>query len=346
VSTSIKNNQYLPVIGITLGDSNGIGPEILIQALDQKGWKYPFQPVVYGDSSLLNDLVKECGSDLRFEPVQTIQEAKAFKKDVIPVLQGSSQSIPYRPGVLDPAAGANAAIWIEEATHHALAKEIDGLVTCPVNKDGMMQGGCPYAGDTPMLAALTNTSVCYMSLFAEHMRIVHITAHLSMKDAVATVKKDRIFDAIKVSFNTLKQMGFKEPRIAVAGLNPHAGEMGAFGNEEAFEIAPAVDLATKDGIVCTGPYSPDTVFSKMAEGEFDLVVAMYHDQGHIPFKLVAMDEGVHVTLGLPFVRTSPDHGTAFDIAGKGQARPDSMYAALQLAAQWARFSSSPSKVVP
>lgn len=341
--TSAQKHISPPIVGITLGDSNGIGPEILIKALSEKSHPYPFLPIVYGDAALLNDFANKEAMALSFEAVEEFPSL-LHQDGPIPVLQCGARAVPYRPGTQDPAAGANAALWIEEGTHAAMAGKINALVTCPVNKDVMIQGGCPYAGHTPMLAALTNTPVCYMSLFADHMRIVHITAHLSMSDAVAAVKTEKILDAIEISHRTLKQMGFETPRIAVAGLNPHAGEMGAFGHEEAEEIEPAVLKAQEKGIACEGPFSPDTVFARMIQGEFDLVVAMYHDQGHIPFKLVAMDEGVHVTLGLPFVRCSPDHGTAYDIAGTGQARHDSMYGALQLAAQWARFSSTTQEV--
>jgi 4-hydroxythreonine-4-phosphate dehydrogenase len=343
VSSSSQLHTSPPVIGITLGDSNGIGPEILIKALHEKVHEYPFLPVVYGDAALLNRVAEKLGAAVSFEAVPDYP-ATSLGEGSVPVLECGAKVVAYRPGTEDPDAGANAALWIEEGSRAALTGKVNALVTCPVNKDVMMQGGCPYAGHTPMLAALTNTPVCYMSLFADHMRIVHITAHLSMRDAVDAVKTERILDAIEISHLTLKQMGFQTPRIAVAGLNPHAGEMGAFGHEEAEEIAPAVARARAQSICCEGPFSPDTVFAKMAEGEFDLVVAMYHDQGHIPFKLVAMDEGVHVTLGLPFVRCSPDHGTAYDIAGRGEARHDSMYAALQLAARWAQFSTTTQEV--
>lgn len=332
--TSTLPVRTKPIIGITMGDSNGIGPEILVKALDTLKQNDSFIPVVYGNAALLNHIAQEYQLPVTFTERDNIPEIHAGAPD-IPVIQCGARAIPYTPGILDPLAGANAALWIRTATEDASAKRVDGMVTCPVNKDGMLKGGCPYAGHTPMLAALTQTEECYMSLFSSNMRIVHITAHLSMKDAVAAVKKERIYRTIKQSYRTLNQMGFEEPRIAVAGLNPHAGEMGAFGTEELEEIQPAVDRARQENIQCTGPLSPDTVFSRMNSGEFDVVVAMYHDQGHIPFKLINMDEGVHATLGLPFVRTSPDHGTAFDIAGTGKARAESMCAALLLSAQWA-----------
>ncbi len=172
-----------------------------------------------------------------------------------------------------------------------------------------------------------------MCLFTDNMRIVHISAHFPLRDAVEMVRKDRIVTSIRIAHDALKRLGVPRRRIGVAGLNPHAGERGLLGTEEAREIEPAVAQCRAEGIDCSGPHPPDTVFRRMAEGEFDLVVAMYHDQGHIPLKLVAMDEGVNVTLGIPIVRTSVDHGTAYDIAGKGVARDDSLCAAIRLAAR-------------
>ncbi len=323
-----------PLVAITMGDPNGIGPEILAKALSAHALGTYCRPVVFGDKTVL----EQAGEGRPgMPPCHAISDLNEMDTDngVIPVFQAGCASPPLRPGTIDPETSHCAAVWIESAARLALAGRLQALVTCPVSKEGLLRSGCPHAGHTPMLQAITGVEQCHMSLFHERLRIVHITAHLSMRNAVAAVRKDRILHAIEAGYHTLRRLGFAAPRLAVSGLNPHAGENGAFGREEIEEIAPAAVLARSRGIDCAGPFAPDTVFNRMYGGEFDLVVAMYHDQGHIPFKLVAMDEGVHVTLGLPFIRTSPDHGTAYDIAGTGRARENSLVAAIALAAQWA-----------
>ncbi len=322
------------MLGLTMGDCNGVGPEILAKALAALSPKMPCHLVVLGSISILESMRPYAPDMPPLYDIDTLETLDPSRLG-IGVYSAGCPSPPLRPGMLDVQAGGCAAAWIEAATKAALTGQIQGMVTCPVNKEGMLLSGCPYPGHTPMLAALTGTTECHMSLFSDRMRIVHITAHLSMKDAVRAVTKARVLRAIEAGATVLKRLEFAAPRIAVAGLNPHAGEAGTFGREEIEEIAPAVETACKQGISCFGPVPPDTVFQRMYTGEFDLVVAMYHDQGHIPFKLIAMDEGVHATLGLPFIRTSPDHGTAYDIAGKGEARAESMCAAIALAAQWA-----------
>jgi len=320
-------------LAITLGDINGVGPEILAKALEQL-WPAPPCPlVVFGDIRVLESMRRFAPLMPELYGLDSLDGVGADNRG-IPVFDAGCTTPLLQPGKLDPEAGRCAAAWIEAAAKAALAGKVQGMVTCPVNKEGMLLSGCPYPGHTPMLAALTGTKECHMSLFADRMRIAHITAHLSMADAVKAVTKERVLRAIEAGHSVLKRLGISSPRIAVAGLNPHAGEAGTFGSEEINEIVPAIEAALQQGIPCCGPVAPDTVFQRMYNGEFDLVVAMYHDQGHIPFKLVAMDEGVHATLGLPFIRTSPDHGTAFDIAGTGAARSGSMCAAIRLAAQW------------
>lgn len=324
-----------------MGDTNGIGPEILAKALSTRSWHSLCVPVVFGDLSILQQAGAGLPGMPAFYEISTI-DALDTSSTAIPVFNAGCASPVLKPGTIDPGASRCAAVWIETAARLACEGKLQGLVTCPVSKEGLLLSGCPHAGHTPMLQAITGVDYCHMSLFHDRLRIVHITAHLSMKDAVAAVKIDTVFRGIEAGYTTLKRLGFAKPRLAVAGLNPHAGESGAFGREEIEEIAPAAALAREHGMDCSGPYAPDTVFNRMYNGEFDLVVAMYHDQGHIPFKLVAMDEGVHVTLGLPFIRTSPDHGTAYDIAGTGRARADSLCAAITLAAQW----SAPHRDLP
>lgn len=257
-------------------------------------------------------------------------------ENVIPVLDSGMVAPPPRPGYLDPEAGRCAVEWTKAAVRHALEGRVDGMVTCPLNKEGIHRAGYSYQGHTELIAELTGSADYRMSLFAGAMRIVHITTHLSLAEAIQAVKAGRIITTIRVAYRALVGLGLPRRRIAVAGLNPHAGEAGAFGMEEIQEITPAIRAGLAEGIECSGPYPADTVFSRMRDGEFDLVVAMYHDQGHVPLKLIAMDESVNVTLGIPIIRTSVAHGTAYEIAGAGVAREDSLCAAIELAAQFAR----------
>ncbi len=240
-------------------------------------------------------------------------------------------------------AGRCAVEWVKTAVRWALEKRVAAIVTCPINKEGIHRAGYPYAGHTELIADMTESPDYRMCLFAGGMRLVHITSHMSMLDAIAAVRKDRIATSIRTGHEALVRLGLPRKKIAVAALNPHAAEGGAFGFEEETEIVPAIETCRSEDIDCSGPYPADTVFRRMRDGEFDLVVAMYHDQGHIPAKLVAMDEGVNVTLGIPIIRTSVDHGTAYDIAGTGKAREDSLVAAIELAAQFAAVKGLGSK---
>lgn len=328
------------LLGITMGDVNGIGPEILAKALAHPGIQRVLPLVVFGDSGVLESMRRYAPTMPHCYRIDTWEQIDLTRSD-IPVFDAGQAVSALHPGALDTCAGRCAVAWLEAAIAACMDERLCGLVTCPVSKEGMLLAGCPYAGHTPMLLALTGASDCHMSLFSGRMRIIHITAHLSLQEAVAHVTKDRIVRAVEVGMRTLRRIGFSAPRIAVAGLNPHAGEGGVFGDEEQREIAPAVAEARARGISCVGPIAPDTVFERMYRGDFDLVVAMYHDQGHIPFKIVSMDEGVHVTLGLPFIRSSPDHGVAYDIAGRGIAREHSLCAAIELAAQWVRHGVKP-----
>jgi 4-hydroxythreonine-4-phosphate dehydrogenase len=251
----------------------------------------------------------------------------------IAVIGAGTNAPPYRPGVLDFEAARCAVVWFEAAVAAAMAGEVAGVVTCPIHKEGIHGAGSTYAGHTDMLAALTGARDYRMCLFAGNIRVVHISGHHSMRDALDLVRRERIVNSLRMGHEALVRLGLPRKRIAVAGLNPHAGEAGAFGREEIDEIRPAVLQCREEGIDCEGPISPDAVFRQHVDGEFDMVIAMYHDQGHIPIKLIAMDDGVNVTLGPPIVRTSVDHGTAYDIAGTGVAREQSLRAAIQLAAE-------------
>lgn len=322
-----------PVLGITMGDVNGVGPEILAKALARPDVAAACTPIVFGDAAVLEyarRFAPGCPEPLG------VSEVQMTPPGYVAVVDAACPAPPVRPGTLDAAAGRCAVEWVKKAVNATLSGALEGIVTCPISKECIHQAGYTYSGHTELVAEMTGSADYRMCLFAGPMRVVHITSHLSMCEAVRAVTRDRIATSVKIGYDAMRRLGFDQPRIAVAGLNPHAGERGAFGTEEADEIAPAI-LACRDaGLPCSGPYPPDTVFRRMHEGEFDMVIAMYHDQGHIPMKLIAMDEGVNVTLGIPIVRTSVDHGTAFDIAGRGIAREHSLCAAVTLAAMLAR----------
>ncbi len=318
-----------------MGDVNGVGPEILAKALARPEVWESCRPVVLGSEHTLEAARRFAPDCPKPRAVEQLRDV-AFTRDEVPVLNAGCEPLTLHPGTLDPAAGHCAVEWAKLGVRLALDKAVDGIVTCPLNKEGIHRAGHRYAGHTELIAQMTASRDYRMCLFTDTMRIVHITSHMALHDAIEAVKADRIATSIRLGQGALARLGLPRQRIAVAGLNPHAGEAGAFGSEEAKEIAPAIHRCQAEGIDCSGPYPADTVFARMHSGEFDLVVAMYHDQGHIPLKLIAMDEGVNVTLGIPIVRTSVDHGTAYDIAGKGVAREASLCAAIRFAAQFAR----------
>ncbi len=321
-----------PRLAITMGDTNGVGPEILAKVLARPDVLEICEPVVFGSASALRDGARVVAARLSIREMDELPSRARVTED-IPVIDWGFPAPAWHPGVLEPEASRCAVEWLKAAIRCAQTGLLDGIVTCPINKEGIQAAGYNYLGHTEILADLTQTQDYRMSLFAGDIRVVHISSHCSLLQAIAYVKRDRIAESIRIAHAALVQLGLERRRIGVAGLNPHAGEAGVLGSEEATEITPAIALCRSEGIDCLGPYPPDTVFKRMVEGEFDLVVAMYHDQGHIPVKLIAMDLGVNVTLGIPIVRTSVDHGTAYDIAGTGKARPDSLCAAIRLAAK-------------
>lgn len=289
-------------------------------------------PAVIGSARVLEDARRFAPGCPVPEPVEHLRGLPVGEGRVA-VLDGGFEAPALRPGTLDPEAGLCAAEWVKTAARLCLQGQAAGMVTCPISKECIQKAGYAYAGHTDLIAELAGAREYRMCLFTDSLRIVHISAHLALRDAVDAVKKERIVRSIQVGHAALVKMGMPTPRIAVAGLNPHAGEAGVFGREEIEEIRPAIEQCNAQGVACSGPYPPDTVFKRMREGEFDMVIAMYHDQGHIPLKLIAMDEGVNVTLGIPLVRTSVDHGTAFDIAGQGVAREESLCAAIRFASK-------------
>lgn len=315
-------------LGITMGDPAGIGPEISLKVLE-KNKEYRECSIIYGSISILEYYKEKLKlKDIKFN---IIKNTKEFKKDYINVIQVFDIDMKdITIGKVSGLCGEAAYKYIERAIQDALQGNIAVVITAPINKEALNKGGYHYEGHTEIFAKLTNTKKYAMLLWSEKLSVVHVSTHCSLQDACRKVTKDRVLNVIELSGKFLQQLGVKEPRIAVAGLNPHSGEAGLFGTEEIEHIIPALNQAKKDNWKVEGPIPPDTVFLKAYRKEYDVVVAMYHDQGHIPIKLLAFDEGVNVTLGLPIIRTSVDHGTAFDIAGKGIASEKSILKALIL----------------
>ncbi|WP_159585395.1 4-hydroxythreonine-4-phosphate dehydrogenase PdxA [Chelativorans xinjiangense] len=313
-------------IGITLGDPAGVGPEIICKALADMEAAHRRQVLVIGSIPVLKAAAEITGTDLKFvegRPGEVIEGTVAV--DHIP-LDG-----PVTFGRLDPRCGDAAFRFIASAVEHARAGRIGCIVTAPINKEALNRAGHHYDGHTGMLAALTGSRSSFMLLASERLSAVHVSTHVSLKKAIDRATPQRILETIRAGHEHLRRLGLAAPRIAVAGINPHCGENGLFGREDDEQVAPAVEMARGEGIDVTGPVSPDTVYHRAYHGAFDLVVAQYHDQGHIPMKLVAFDTTVNVSLGLPIDRTSVDHGTAFDIAGTGKASHINMHAAIAYA---------------
>lgn len=325
-----------PILGITMGDAAGVGPEIIVKALADPAIYELCRPVVVGDKKIMERAVEIVGAELICRTVTHPAEAgnEYGSIDVID-LHNLPPELPF--AAVDARAGRAAYEYIEAAVSYALKYEIHAVVTAPLHKEALNLGGCHFPGHTEILAHLAGVKNYAMMLVGGTLRVIHISTHKSLRQACDLVKKDRIIQVIHLANETLQMLGIREPRIAVAGLNPHAGEGGLFGVEDIEEIAPAVAFAQAQGLNVSGPIAPDTVFYRTAlQKQFDIVVVMYHDQGHIPLKVLGFETGVNVTVGLPYIRTSVDHGTAFDKAGKGTADSQSMIESLRLAAQMAK----------
>lgn len=321
----------MKVIGITMGDPAGVGPEIILKALADKKTIKKHICVVYGAVDILRYYKDMLHLDCALQEIQEVREAKPEMVNVLDPLGLRKES--YSIGKIFPCCGDAAFRYIEKAVQDTRESKIEAIVTAPLNKEALHKGGHHYDGHTEILAALTNTKK-YAMFFYGPLKVIHVSTHCSLREACDRVKKERILDCIEMADLTLKQLGMKAPMIAVAGLNPHAGENGIFGWEEIQEIIPAVHEAKKMGILADGPISADTVYMKALKGTYDAVVAMYHDQGHIPAKLELMDQCVNCTVGLPVIRTSVDHGTAFDIAGMGIANAENMINAIHAAEEF------------
>ena len=338
-----------PVIGITMGDPASIGPEITIKALAGHQDLYDAcRPLVIGDAEIMRRARRMVGrEDIEIHPVTSVSEAR-FTPGVIDVYDMKMvDADTMKIGQVSVEAGNAAFQYVKKVIEMAMADEVDGTVTNALNKEAMNLAGHHFSGHTEIYAHYTGTKKYCMMLAHGNMRVTHVSTHVSLREACDRVKKDRVLEVIRLSNEACKDLGIEKPRVAVAGLNPHCGEGGLLGDEEIKEITPAIEAARAEGIDATGPYPPDSVFSKLRGGWYDIVVCMYHDQGHIPLKVVGFVynqkegkwdavEGINLTLGLPIIRVSVDHGTAFDQAGTGMANELSLMNSIDYAIRLAR----------
>ncbi|HEX3176010.1 MAG TPA: 4-hydroxythreonine-4-phosphate dehydrogenase PdxA [Methylomirabilota bacterium] len=331
-----------PILGITMGDPAGVGPEIIARAGAEPTVRRGSRPVVVGAASAMRAALGLVGSPLAVHAVTRVAEC-GWADGALEVLDLANIDMDALPrGAVSAAAGRAAYAYIERAVALAQSGEIHGIVTAPVNKEALAAAGVPHSGHTEILARLSNTRDFAMLLLGHELRVIHVTTHVSLRQVPDLVTTERVLKTIRLAQQTMRGLGRPAARIAVAGLNPHAGEDGLFGDEERRSIVPAIEAARAEGMTVTGPLPADTLFSRARGGEFDIVVAMYHDQGHIPVKTLGFNydeatkrwtglSGVNVTVGLPFLRVSVDHGTAFDRAWKGIANPESMIEAIDVA---------------
>ena len=345
-----------PILGVTMGDPAGVGPEIIVRAGAEPEVQRTSRPVVIGAAATLGEALALVGSPLRLHSVTQVAECR-WQPGTLEVLDLANVDMATLPRArVSAAAGRAAYEYIETAVALAKAGAIDGIVTAPINKEALASAGMTHSGHTEILASLSGTRDFAMLLMGHELRVIHVTTHVALRRVPDLVTRDRVLRTIQLAQRTLEGLGIPRGRIAVAGLNPHAGEDGLFGDEEKTAIVPAIEAARGEGLNVAGPLPADTLFSRARGGEFDIVVAMYHDQGHIPVKTLGFNydettkrwvglSGVNVTVGLPFLRVSVDHGTAFDRAWKGIANHESMVEALHVAvrmlsAPGARRSSS------
>jgi len=331
-----------PILGVTMGDPAGVGPEIIARALAEPAVIASSRPVVIGSAAIMKEALGLVGSPLALHVVRGIADSR-WEAQMLECLDlGNVEAATLLRGEVSAVAGRAAYDYIERAIRLAQAGEIHGIVTAPVNKEALAAAGVRHSGHTEILAELSHTRDYAMLLMGKELRVIHVTTHVALRRVPDLVTRDRVLTTIRLAQRTMEGLGKPRARIAVAGLNPHAGEDGLFGDEEKREIVPAITAARGEGMTVIGPIPADTLFSRARGGEFDIVVAMYHDQGHIPVKTLGFEydesrktwtglSGVNVTVGLPFLRVSVDHGTAFDRAWKGTANHESMTEAIEVA---------------
>jgi 4-hydroxythreonine-4-phosphate dehydrogenase len=331
-----------PLIAITMGDAAGVGPEIIMKSMADGAMRADCRAFVVGDARRLREAGEIVGSRLQITPVDLERiDAVSAARDAVPCVDLGliPERLPW--GELSAVAGDAAFRYVETAARLAMARRIDAICTAPLNKQALHMGGHRYPGHTEMLAALTNVDEVSMMLTAPNLRVIHVTTHMGLIDAIAKIDPGLVERTILRAQSVLVTSGLSRRKIGVCGINPHAGEGGLFGRgEEAEKIEPAIAACIARGIDVEGPLPADTLFYRAGRGDFDLVVAMYHDQGHGPVKVLGLEAGVNVTVGLPVIRTSVDHGTAFDIAGAGKADDGSLLQALRQAIVLTRSGST------
>ncbi len=335
-----------PVISITMGDPAGIGAEITVRALNNKELYDKARPVVIGSKEVMQDALNLIAFNLKLNVIERLENIKGKYGEIDLLDLANIKLDDFKYGEVSAKAGKAAIDYIFTAIELAKEKKVDAVVTGPIHKEAINAAGYHYAGHTEMFAEKTKTEDYAMMLADEEMRVIHVSTHVSLREACELVKKDRVLKVIRLADQAIKGLGIDDPQIGVAGLNPHAGEQGLFGDEEINEITPAIEEAKKEGISVEGPIPPDTIFSKVIGGQYDIAVVMYHDQGHIPMKVTGFKydkstnkwssvSGVNATIGLPIIRTSVDHGVAFGKAGEGRANEESMVQAIKMAIQLA-----------
>lgn len=326
----IRRLNRSPLIAITMGDPAGIGGEVALKALAAILPKTKSRFLLLGDYRHWMSLSKKLKTKFPLVWVNDAELGREIQKGAAVLDMGGVKKIQW--GKITAANGAAAVRYVCEGARLALAGDVDALVTAPINKEAIHKAGCPFPGHTELLATISGTKSFAMMMAGGPFKIVLQSIHVSLQEAVSKVKLPLVWEKLELTHQALQDwFGAKKPRIAVAGLNPHAGENGAFGKEEIKVLRPVIQRARKEGWDVSGPYPPDTLFYWASQKPYDAILCMYHDQGLIPLKLKAFETGVNLTLGLPFIRTSPDHGTAFDIAGKGKASPASMIEAIRMA---------------
>ena len=324
-----------PLLAVTIGDPSGIGPEVVAKALQDRSMHDIMRPVLVGTVLAVQKALNAINSSDKVIGVSSAAEARCEPGSLEVIAPGDWEGTEFPVGKHDAGSGSASHLWVEEAAKICIAGDVEGMVTAPVNKESWNMGGSKDTGHMEVFKRLTGSSYVATMLVSGQMRCMHLSTHKSLSEAVKYVTTENIMTATRLTNEKFNNWGFENPRIAIAALNPHASDNGLIGSEEADEIAPAVAQAISEGIDASGPHPADTVFNNAAAGKYDVVVVMYHDQGHIPIKVYGVEQSVTVNLGLPFLRTSVDHGTAFDIAGTGIASEVSMIEALKLGASLA-----------
>lgn len=338
-----NNSEYRPLVALTVGDPAGIGPEITVMTLAREHTAATCRPLVIGEKSLIERALKATDLNLTINTIADPAEGR-YQTGVLDLLdlENIAGEIPY--GLVSRAAGQAALDYIHKSIDLALEGRIDAVATGPIHKEAIHLAGCPHAGHTEIFGDRTGSASCSSMLAVGNFRVIHVTLHTGLVRACGMLTKELILDKIQLANQAMLDLGITSPRLAVPGLNPHSSDGGLFGDEEARIITPAIEAARAMGLNVDGPVPPDSVFIKLKGGKYDVVLALYHDQGHIPTKLLGWNwddasgqwtavSGVGVTLGLPVIRTNPDHGTAFDLAGSGQANPQAMIEAVETAAR-------------